>query len=120
MKLAALLDHFHVTIPLYAHLTDKQIVEEYFYPRDKHGQLKSPTVILTKKTTGEHRQCTPQEILDRVNILAGMLGNSRETVKSVEAARQKLLARIEEAKSHVALQGTIVALQGDDKVNGPG
>lgn len=39
---ATLLDKFHVTPAEVASLTDRQIYEYYFHPRDKHGSIKTP------------------------------------------------------------------------------
>jgi len=44
---AMLLDKFHVTPGEVALLTDRQIYDYYFHPRDKHGAIKIPEAEIT-------------------------------------------------------------------------
>lgn len=93
LKLAVLLENFSVTIPVYARLTDKQIVEGYFYPRDKHGQLKTPIAPVTEVPSLP--PLTTEETLAKVDFLKKLLGgNDPRANASFDAAQQKLAERL--------------------------
>lgn len=44
-QIAILLDKFHLTLDQIARLTDRQIDDYYFHPRDQHGAIKPIQVL---------------------------------------------------------------------------
>ena len=98
IKLAFLAEHFHMPISEYKKLTDYQIAEVYFYPRDKYGQLKMDriTSLRSKRESMPQRveTGTPQEIaLRKLGYLQSVLGNNPGVLASIEAARKKIIEK---------------------------
>ena len=63
---AVLLDKFHLTPEDIAKLTDRQIFDYYFHPRDNHGSIKTPeAVVEASKAEGyEQNMIALKSLLD--------------------------------------------------------
>lgn len=49
---ASLLDHYRLTLDEILDLTESQVFELYYYPREENGTLKSPKTVIENKENG--------------------------------------------------------------------
>jgi hypothetical protein len=73
-KVAILVDHYHLTLPDIANLTDRSIDEVYFHARTKEGSIEIPLPAVEAADVPE----TEEKLLADLAYLRGALGLTDE------------------------------------------
>lgn len=85
-RFAVLADHYHLTMPEIAALTDRQIAEIYFHARDDKGMIKVPVIEVVRPEKEE----TLESVLSDLQFLkTGGLITEENYLRCVEGAHKR-------------------------------